>query len=149
MGKRLFLVVILAGVLAAAADATIVVQRGMAGVSIGMSQKKVRSVLGRPTEVIHGLNAVGAFVEYRYPRVTVDFQGSGPLSNVSTARRRDRTAKGVGVGSTQKQVHQKVRGASCNDTLCSVGKRLPGRIVTTFYLRQGIVILVAVGRLVD
>jgi hypothetical protein len=149
VAKRLFLATILAGALVTAADATIVVQHGVAGVSLGMSQKKVRSVLGSPKKVVRARNTFGRFVEYRYPGLTVDFQGAGSLSNVSTTRRSERTAKGVGIGSTRKQVEQNVRGAKCQGAVCKVGKQLAGRIVTTFYLQKDHVILLAVGRVLD
>src|SRR5438067_1361756 len=114
MRKTVVALVLLTAVLAASASAAIVVQRGIAGVSIGMSQKKVRAVLGAPTKVLHAHNAFGVYVEYRYPKVTLDFQGPGPLSNVSTTRRNERTAKGVGVGSTRARVAAKVPGAHCS-----------------------------------
>lgn len=149
MGVRLLLATILAAVCAAAADAAIIVQHGIAGVSIGMSQAKVRSILGTPTKVLHKKNAFGRYVEYLYPRLVLDFQGPGPLSNVATTRRTERTGKGVGVGSTRLRVKAKVRGARCNTAICTVGKLLPGRIVTTFYLRKGVVVRVSVGRVLD
>jgi hypothetical protein len=140
---------LLAAAFVSSAAATIVVQRGIAGISIGMSQKKVRAVLGKPTKAFKSKNAFGIYVEYRYRKLVLDFQGPGPLSNISTTRRSERTSTGVGVGSTMAQVQTKVPGAHCKVQLCSVGNALPGKIVTTFYLRMGKVTQVSVGRVID
>jgi len=140
----------LAGVLAAAANSTIVPQRGIAGVSIGMSKKKVRAILGKPRKVVQKMNVAGPFTEYQYRALTVDFQNGRVLTDVSTTRRHERTASGVGVGSTKSEVQKAVHGVSCNGAVCKVGKSRPGKIVTTFYLsKSGKVILVAVGRVID
>jgi hypothetical protein len=148
--RRALLAGLLAGtLLAVAANAAIVVQRGIAGVSIGMSQKKVRALLGKPTRAFKSKDAFGIYVEYRYPRLILDFQGGAVLSNISTTRRSERTAKGVGVDSTAAQVQARVRGAHCKVQLCTVGKVQTGRVVTTFYLRKGKVSQVSVGRVLD
>ena len=149
MARRLLLALIVAGACAAAAGATIRVQHGIAGVTIGMSQAKVRSVLGKPAKVIRGSNAFGRYERYRYAGLTLDFQGPGPLSYISTVRRSERTPQGIGVGSTQAQVKHKVRNVKCYANLCTVGNSLAGRIVTTFYLRRGVVRQVSVGRVID
>ena len=148
MGRKLVLTAILAAVFAAGAGATIVVQRGIAGVSIGLSQKKMRAILGKPRKVIHARNAFGPYVEYRYRRLVLDFQGGNPLSSISTTRRSERTAS-IGVGSTRRQVKLKVRGVRCRQRVCTVGKLLPGRIVTSFFLRRGIVWRVSIARVLD
>ena len=74
---------LLAAVLVSSAAATIVVQRSIAGVKMGMTQAKVRSVLGRPSRVVHGSNAFGRFVEFRYSKLAVTFQGETTATNVS------------------------------------------------------------------
>ena len=149
MSRRLFLVAVLALAAAGAAGATIVVQRSIAGVSIALSQAKVRAILGKPSKVVRGRNAFGRYVEYRYRGLVLDFQGGNPLSSISTIRRTERTRRGIGVGSTRRAVRRRVRGARCGRTLCTVGQLLPGRIVTTFYLRRGIVRRVSIARVLD
>ena len=79
----------------------------------------------------------------------LDFQGGNPLSSISTTRRSERTARGIGVGSTRRQVKLKVRGVRCGQRVCTVGKLLPGRIVTSFFLRRGIVWRVSIARVLD
>jgi hypothetical protein len=147
--KRVILLAVTAAVFAAGADARLVVQRGIAGVKIDMNKKQVRAILGKPKAVIHGQNASGSFLEYRYRLLYVDFQNSGPVSSVSTSREKERTVNGVGVGSTQSKVLQKVRGSKCVNGLCTVGTPKPGKIVTTFYMRNGRVALISVGRVID
>jgi len=141
--------VLVAATIVSAASARIVVQRGIAGARIGMTQKQVRAVLGKPTKAFQAKNAFGIYVEYRYRKLVLDFQGPGPLSNISTTRLSERTSKGVGVGSTMAQVQSKVPGAHCKVQLCSVGNAVPSKIVTTFYLRMGKVTQVSVGRVID
>jgi hypothetical protein len=149
MTRRFLLVLLAAAAFAAGAGAAIVVERSIAGVTIALSQKKVRAILGKPSKVVLARNALGPYVEYRYPGLVLDFQGGNPLSSISTTRRSERTSRGIGVGSTRKQVRQKVRGVTCGKTICTVGTLLPGRIVTTFYLRKGVVRRVSIGRVLD
>lgn len=139
----------LAGICVASANAKIVVQHGIAGVTVGMSKAKARSVLGTPKKVIHARNLVGPYVRYQYPGLSLDFQNGGPLSNVFTTRKSERTASGAGVGTTRAQLMQKVPGIHCSPGLCSVGKSTPGKIVTTFYMLRGAVVAVSVGRVID
>jgi hypothetical protein len=147
--RGLLLAVIVAGVCAAAARGAVIPQHGIAGVSIGMTKAKVRSVLGKPKQVIRSQNPFGSYVRYQYTNLSIDFQGGGRLSNVFTTRRRQRTPTGIGVGSTRKQVVDKVRGVNCSGNLCKVGKAVPGKIVTTFYLLKNKVVAVSVGRVLD
>ena len=134
---------------AAAASAAIVPQRGIAGVRLEMTKAQVRAARGAPASVVHGSNDFGRYVEYRYVKLAVTFQGERTVTNISTTRANERTANGIGVGSTKAQVKAKIRGAHCDRLTCSVGRLLPGRKVTTFFLRRGIVSRVGLGLVID
>jgi hypothetical protein len=140
---------------AAPADAVIRPQKGMAGVRLDMTQAQMRKVLGDPTSVKQGFNDFGGYTQFLYPRrITVTFQGNQHVTGISTKSRLERTARDVGVGSTENDVVSKVTHASC-DTIagvrtCHVGKFEPGRRVTVFLMsKSGHVSTVTVGFVVD
>jgi hypothetical protein len=145
------LVILLAG--AAAASAAIVPQRGIAGVRLTMTRAQVRAVLGAPATVGHGRNEFGSFTVYRYRGLRVIFQGNRTVNAILTTRATERTAKGVGVGSTEGQVRAKVAGVRCRTESgfrhCFVGRFLPGRRVTDFRIRRGRVTSVQVAFVLD
>lgn len=153
--RRALLLVVIAGVLGLAglAGATIVPQKGIAGVTIGMSQGKVRGVRGRPASVKRGTNDFGRYTIIRYAGLQVTFRGNGPVTNISTTRPGERTASGVGVSSTEAQVKAKVAGVKCKTESrfrhCFVGRFLPGKRVTDFTSKRGKVTLVDVGLVID
>ena len=55
----------------------------------------------QPVRAIHDKNAFGRYTELRYPGLRVSFQGNSTVTNVSTTRRSEHTARGVGVGVTE------------------------------------------------
>jgi len=140
---------------AAPAYALIRPQKGMAGVRLDMTQAQMRAVLGEPTSVRQGFNDFGGYTQFLYPHATtITFQGNQHVTGISTRSRRERTARGVGVGSTENDVVSKVTHSRCdtiaNVRTCHVGKFEPGRRVTVFLMsRRGHVSTVTVGFVVD
>jgi hypothetical protein len=138
------------GFFAPAASALIQVDRGIAGARLGNSRAEVRAALGKPTKVLGGSNDFGSFVRYRFAGgLTVTFQGRTRVTGVSTSGVGDRTATGVGVGSTVAEVKAGVPGVTCDATSCHTGSFLPGKRVTDFRLSGGKVANVLVGLVID
>jgi hypothetical protein len=147
-------VLIAAGVLAlalpAAAGAKIVPQRSIAGVSLGMGQRQVLALLGQPQRKKDGKNEFGPYRIMYFARVTVWFQGLTSVTQVATTSPLERTAAGVGVGSTESDVKAKVPGVACQTGHCSIGKFNAGARVTDFFLSAaGRVTRVVVGFVID
>jgi hypothetical protein len=139
--------------LPASADATIVPQRGIAGIKLQMTKPQVRAKLGTPARVQNGRNDFGPYTTFSYPRVTVSFQGRMRVSSIRATSRFERTTAGVGVGSTEAVVKAHVRHVVCKtesgSRRCAVGKFLPGHTVTAFALKHGRVASVVVGIVLD
>jgi len=137
----------------AMASAAIVPQRGIAGVRLEMTRAQVRAVLGMPATVVHGSNDFGSFTAYRYRGLRVTFQGNRTVTAIFTTRAGERTAAGVGVGSTEGQVRAKVAGVRCRTESgfrhCFVGRFLPGKRVTDFRIKRGHVTSVQVAFVLD
>jgi len=140
-------------VAAASGGATIVPQRGIAGIRLWMSQAKVRSLLGKPASTKSGMNDFGAYTTLRYPGLVVTFQSNAAVTSMSTTRRSEKTASGVGVGSTEAQVRARVKGVTCKTEFgsrhCYVGAFLIGHRVTDFFIKRGRVNRVNIGRIFD
>jgi hypothetical protein len=136
------------------AQAIIQVQRGISGVTLGMTPASAKAALGIPNKTKKGHDAFGPFTEYQYAGgITVGFQGNANVTAVDITGQSDRTATGVGVGSTEQQVKKGVRGVKCDTVAgirsCHVGALLAGRRVTDFLLRHGRVSRVTVGFVID
>lgn len=153
--RRLALLAALAAVLviASAASAAIVPNRSIGGVSLTQTRKQVRAALGNPLSVRRGRNEFGRFTVFRYGQVTVTFQGNAGATGLTTTSASQRTARGIGVGSTEAQVKARVRGVRCSRfgalRHCTLGRELPGRRVTDFILRRRRVVRVVVGFVID
>jgi hypothetical protein len=137
----------------AAAGAVIVPQHGMAGVRVGQTEAKVRQVLGSPVRVVTRDNEFGRLRELRYRGLTVLLQGGRRVTAVATRARAERTPGGIGVGSTEAQVGATVGGVVCRTFLgsrsCVLGREEPGRRVTVFDVRAGVVRRVLIGIVID
>lgn len=142
--------VVLGGAGAGSADAQILLQHGIGGVRLGQTSAKVTKVKGPPVSIVKGVNEFGRFMEFRYRGLTVSFQGGDRVTAVSTRSRAERTNRGIGYGSTTAQLLARHPKATCPDTLhCVVGVEEPGRTVTSFTVRKGIVRRVVVGYVID
>ncbi|HEX6390583.1 MAG TPA: hypothetical protein VFZ89_14085 [Solirubrobacteraceae bacterium] len=123
--------------LAPAAQAKIVVQESIAGVKVGMSAKQVREVLGAPRSVSYPKDEIqGSFKHYDYglTDVFITRGTSGVVFNITTRSRAQRTASGIGVGSTRKALQRAFPKAKCQNRYCSIGEARPGKTVTSFFL---------------
>jgi hypothetical protein len=100
-----------------------------------------------------GTNEFGTFRELVYRRVTVTFQTGTHVTGIRTTSLLERTARGIGVGSTKAQVKARVDNVRCANESgfrhCFVGKFLPGRTVTDFRIRNGRVSSVSIGFVID
>ena len=135
------------------ASAEIVIGDGMAGVSLGMTKAQVKSVLGKPKKVEKGKNDFGKYQTLFYKgkvRITLT---DNSVSSTWTRGTQEKTDKGVGVGSSKKQVKNKVPGVKCQSfsgsVSCHVGKFKAGQIVTDFQMDNGHVKTVTVGVVID
>jgi hypothetical protein len=154
--RRTVLAVATAALLAATpAGAVIRPQKGMAGVRLGMTQTEMRGQLGEPARTKQGMNDFGPFTQFVYPHsITVTFQGNRRVTGISTRGRTEKTERGVGVGSTETAVRQKVGHVRCETIAgshtCHVGQFRAGRRVTVFLIsKTGRVRTVTVGFVLD
>jgi len=139
--------------LAPAADAVIQIDQGIAGARIGNTRAQVRTALGSPKSTKTGSNDFGPFVRYTYEGgLQVFFQGRTKVTSVVTRGQGDKTATGVGVGSTQAQADA-LPGVKCDSiagtTSCHTGTFTPGKRVTDFLISGGKVARVTVGVVID
>src|SRR4051794_1365029 len=142
--------------IAAPPGAKIVVQKSIAGVKLGMTAQEVRGVLGTPDAVSYPKNEIqGSVKVYRYGKTKITFPrgANGKAQSVSTTSRKQKTAGGVGVGSTEAAVKADVSGVKCESfgglRSCHVGALKPGRKVTDFILSAGKVTRVTLGIVID
>ena len=139
--RRTLVLVLVGAVLAlpAAATATIRPQKGMSGVSLGMTKAQVQAKLGRPIGTGGG--------RYYYARVWVGFR-LGRVVEITTTRSSERTASGVGVDSSEAQVRRAYPSVTCGPSggfrKCRLGSGSPGTRATDFLLGRGKVLQVSI-----
>ncbi len=139
---------------ASTAHALIQVNRGIAGARIGNSRAEVRAALGKPSKVATGTNDFGPWVRYRYAGgIRVIFQGRTRVTSVTLTGRGDRTSRGVGVGSSEATVKDRVSGITCETfgtfRSCHTGSGQAGQRITDFQMSEGRVFAVVVGIVID
>jgi hypothetical protein len=154
--KRRFLaacMLLFAMAVCSAASAAIVPQHSIAGVTLGMTEAKVKAKLGAPTHIRAGTNDFGNWRQLVYKHVTVTFQSGKKATALTTRSVKERTAKGVGVGSTRAALRKRVRGLTCKKELgldhCWAGRWQAGRVVTDFRLAKGRVTQVTIAYVLD
>ena len=140
--------------LPAAAPGMIQVDRGLAGARLSNTVAQVHAALGRPASVRRGRNEFGRFRQETYRGgIEVFYQGGRRVTAVSTTGLGDRTARGVGVRSTERAVRARVPGVRCESfggfRSCHTNELLAGRRVTDFAIRRGRVTRVTVGFVID
>lgn len=135
---------------AAGAEATIALQHGIGGVRLGWTAAQVQAAKGDPVVMRAGRNEFGTFRQLVYRGLTVTMQGGDRVTAVSTRSRAERTNRGVGVGSTRAALRAAHPAVRCPDSFhCVVGREEPGRTVTAFLTRAGVVRQVTVGYVID
>ena len=139
--------------LAPAAGAVIQIDRAISGARLGNSKAEVRAALGNPRSVSNFDGLFGPTTVFRYRGgLRVNFL-NGRVVLASTTGLGDRTNRGVGVGSTEQRVRNRVPGITCETfegtRICSRGAEQPGERGTFFFLEDGRVERVDVAILID
>jgi hypothetical protein len=144
MKKRVVLsAVVVTFAFPAVAGATLVINSGMSRVSLGNTMKQVRQKLGRPSEVDRSGGTTTWF--YLGRELSIDFSRQNRVHDLSTLSGSQRTASGVGVGSSETAVMKFVPGVHCSGS--SQGPQgtdciaASGHVFTDFHVtsRRGLV----------
>lgn len=125
--------VVLLLVVSAPAEAKVVVNRSIAGISPGMTAKQVRGHLGLPSRVDrHGRAIIGYAYDAPRLKLFVSFAlRTHRADSVGTSSGRQRTGKGIGVGSGRRAVPRAYPGTSCTRYSCTT--RASGSGTTTSF----------------
>jgi hypothetical protein len=139
--------------LAPSAGAVIQLDRAISGARIDNTKSEVRAALGKPRGVTKRNGEFGPTTEYRYRGGLRVLFLRNRVTLVGTTGLGDRTNRGVGVGSTETRVENRVPGVACetfdSTRICSRGAEQPGERGTFFFIRQGRVTRVDVAVLID
>ena len=149
----LLLAIVSSLLLAPAAEAVIQLDRAISGARINNTKAEVRAALGKPRKVIDDVGEFGPVTEFRYRGKLRVFFISGRVTLVTTKGLGDRTNRGVGVGSSEAAVKNRVPGVTCETTsgirFCSRGAEQPGERGTFFFLEDGKVTRIDVALVID
>jgi hypothetical protein len=164
MFSRVLAVTVLALLLAAApASATIVPQKGMAGVTLGQCQQEVIDILGFPDRTFgsHDFAGIKSSYYYNQKALKLEFR-TGPgeclvLSSIRTRSGEERTKEGVGKGTTRKDLRAKLKHEKCRTfkrpkriSICWLGSMTPSKPLTEFRIdSKGRVNNIRVGIVID
>ena len=141
MKLRLALAAVAAAALTlpAAGSSAIVLNKSIAGITLGMTQFQVKAKLGDPIQVQQGRNEYGNWTIYTYgkPPVEITFQGEVKATGLETWDPTQRLANGIGVGSSLSQLQRKVHvrcqvGPFPRGLHCHTGSYKQGKLVTDF-----------------
>lgn len=123
--------------LPATADARIVVGKSIAGIELGMTEQKAIEAKGsKPSSAKTIPDEIrGEVRELKWPGLRVILGLQGGVSQIVTTSRRETTASGVGVGTSEAMLRRRVS-VKCR-TLgsfrrCTRGSLTPGATVTDF-----------------
>ncbi len=137
---------------------TLVPQSSIRGVKVGMVASQVRSKLGRPDSNRTLADPIlGKTRMMRFGLVEVRFRGvrsNSPVINISTTSKKERTASGIGVGSSERALRAALRGETCRTELgyrhCWLGQWKPGSLITDFSIsKSGRVTRLMLGIVID
>jgi hypothetical protein len=134
--------VVLSLLAAAPASAIIRPQKGMSGVTLGMTKAQVRAKLGSP------IGSGGG--RLYFARVWVGFR-LGRAVEITTTRSSEHTGSGVGVGSSEAAVRRAFPSVSCSASggfrRCRLGSGQPGTRATDFLIGHGLVLQITISLL--
>ena len=135
------------------AGAAIVPDVGIKGIKIDQRKSTVIRKLGDPLRTDKGINDFGKWQLLHYPHTFKVTLQNKVVVQVSTKRAGQRTATGVGVGSTKREVKNGVAGVTCERSpaglSCHTGDFVGGEVVTVFDFRHGAVTMVTIARVLD
>jgi hypothetical protein len=142
MRRTVAALVVLSLLSAAPASAMIRPQRGMSGVTLGMTKAQVRSKLGSP------IGSGGG--RLYFARVWVGFR-LGRAVEITTTRSTEHTGSGLGVGASEAAVHRAYPSVTCAPSggfrRCRLGNGQPGTRATDFLIGHGQVLQITISLL--